>query len=120
MLHTLQQRIASSNTNGLGERESQRLRDLEASFQSQMQAAAQEWRAQEEAKMEAEIERRTNERLQQSLQSQQPNLQLALTQPSMVGSPNVIHNMDGALHKMSLDYNNRTRRQQRSNKLLNE
>jgi restriction endonuclease Mrr len=120
MLHTLQQRIASSNTNGLGERESQRLRDLEASFQNQMQAAAQEWRAQEEAKMEAEIERRTNERLQQSLQSQQPNLQLALTQPSMVGSPNVIHNMEGALHEMSLDYNNRTRRQQRSNKLLNE
>jgi hypothetical protein len=38
----------------------------------------------------------------------------------MVGSPNVIHNMDGALHEMSLDYNNRTRRQQRSNKLLNE
>jgi hypothetical protein len=40
MLHTLQQRIASSNTNGLGERESQRLRDLEANFQNQMQVAA--------------------------------------------------------------------------------
>jgi biopolymer transport protein ExbB/TolQ len=120
MLHTLQQRIASSNTNGLGERESQRLRDLEASFQSQMQAAAQEWRAQEEAKMEAEIERRTNERLQQSLQSQQPNLQLALNLPSIVGSPNFIHNMEGAPQEMSLDYNNRTREQQLRNKLIRE
>ena len=40
MLYTLQQRLASSNNNGLGERESQRLRDLEASFQNRMQAAA--------------------------------------------------------------------------------
>jgi restriction endonuclease Mrr len=79
MLHTLQQRIASTNGNGLGERESQRLRELEANFQNQMQAAAQEWRAQEEAKMEAEIERRTNERLHQSLQSHQRNLQLLPT-----------------------------------------
>jgi hypothetical protein len=70
--------------------------------------------------MEAEIERRTNERLQQSLQSQQPNLLLALTQPSMVGSPNVIHNMEGALSEMSLDYNNRTRKQQRNHKLISE
>jgi restriction endonuclease Mrr len=79
MLHTLQQRIASTNGNGLGERESQRLRELEANFQNQMQAAAQEWRAQEEAKMEAEIERRANERLHQSLQSHQRNLQLLPT-----------------------------------------
>ena len=40
MLHTLQQRIASTNGNGLGERKSQRLRELEANFQNQMQAAA--------------------------------------------------------------------------------
>jgi len=38
----------------------------------------------------------------------------------MVGSPNVIHNMDGALSEMSLDYNNRTRKQQRTHKQLNE
>ena len=38
----------------------------------------------------------------------------------MVGSPNVIHTMDGALSEMSLDYNNRTHKQQRNHKLLNE
>ena len=77
--------------------------------------------------MEHEIERRTNERLQYSLksqshqlQSQSHQLQSQLTQSSMLGSPNVIHNMEGALAELSLDYTNRTRKQIRSNKLMNE
>jgi len=70
--------------------------------------------------MEAEIDRRINERLHLTLQSQQHPLQLLPTQPSMIGSPNVIHNMEGALSEMSLDYNNRTRKQQRNHKLISE
>ena len=38
----------------------------------------------------------------------------------MIGSPNVIHNMEGALAELSLDYTNRTRKQIRANKMLNE
>ena len=54
--------------------------------------------------MEEEVERRTNERLQYSLksqshqlQSQSHQLQSQLTQSSMIGSPNVIHNMEARL-----------------------
>ena len=71
--------------------------------------------------MEEEVERRTNERLQYSLksqshqlQSQSHQLQSQLTQSSMLGSPNVIHNMEGALAELSLDYTNRTRKQIRT------
>ena len=70
--------------------------------------------------MEEKVERRTNERLQYSLKSQSQKLQIAPTQSSMIGSPNVIHNMDGALPELSLDYTNRTRKQIRTNKMLNE
>ena len=70
--------------------------------------------------MEHEIERRTNERLQHTLKSQSHQLQSQLTQSSMIGSPNVIHNMEGALAELSLDYTNRTRKQIRSNKMMNE
>ena len=38
----------------------------------------------------------------------------------MIGSSNFIHNMEGALAELSLDYTNRTRKQIRSNKMLNE
>ena len=70
--------------------------------------------------MEEEVERRTNERLQYSLKSQSHQLQSQLTQSSMLCSPNVIHNMEGALAELSLDYTNRTRKQIRTNKMLNE
>ena len=70
--------------------------------------------------MEHEIERRTNERLQYSLKSQSHQLQSELTQSSMIGSPNTINNMEGALAELSLDYTNRTRKQIRTNKILNE
>ena len=70
--------------------------------------------------MEHEIERRTNERLQYSLKSQSHQLQSELTQSSMIGSPNTINNMEGALAELSLDYTNRTRKQIRTNKMLNE
>ena len=66
--------------------------------------------------MEEEVKRRTNERLQYSLKSQSHQL----TQSSMIGSPNVIHNMEGALAELSLDYTNRTRKQIRTNKMMNE
>jgi hypothetical protein len=39
----------------LGARESDRLRNLETSYQQQMQIAAAEWRAAEELKIEAEV-----------------------------------------------------------------
>ena len=77
--------------------------------------------------MEEEVERRTNERLQYSLKSQSHQLQTQfrqlqseLTQSSMIGSPNTINNMEGALAELSLDYTNRTRKQIRTNKMLNE
>ena len=77
--------------------------------------------------MEEEVERRTNERLQHTLksqshqlQSQSRQLQSELTQSSMIGSPNTINNMEGALAELSLDYTNRTRKQIRTNKMLNE
>ena len=70
--------------------------------------------------MEHEIERRTNERHRHSLHNQSHQLQSELTQSSMIGSPNTINNMEGALAELSLDYTNRTRKQIRTNKMLNE
>ena len=70
--------------------------------------------------MEEEVERRTNERLQHTLKSQSHQLQSQLTQSSMLGSHNVIHNMEGSLAELSLDYTNRTRKQIRTNKMMNE
>ena len=54
------------------------------------------------------------------MDNQSHQLQSQLTQSSMLGSPNVIHNMEGALAELSLDYTNRTRKQIRSNKMMNE
>ena len=70
--------------------------------------------------MEEEVERRTNERLRHSLHNQSHQLQSELTQSSMIGSPNTINNMEGALAELSLDYTNRTLKQIRTNKMLNE
>ena len=70
--------------------------------------------------MEEEVERRTNERLRHSLLNQSHQFQSELTQSSMIGSPNTINNMEGALAELSLDYTNRTRKQIRTNKMLNE
>ena len=66
-LETMRQRVAGTHANGLSERESQRLRDLEESFQQRMQAAAAEWQSREESKIEAEIERRAGQTLQQRM-----------------------------------------------------
>ena len=121
-LETLRQRAATNANNGLGARESTRLRDLEASYQQQMQMAAAEWRAAEEQKIEAEVERRTQLRIQEELIIQQ-HMQSLSVQASRVGEPNVIQNstMDSSvLNDMSLDYVNRTRKQHRMNKLQNE
>ena len=38
----------------------------------------------------------------------------------MINSLNFIHNMEGALAELSLDYTNRTRKQIRTNKMMNE
>ena len=38
----------------------------------------------------------------------------------MISSPNVIHNMEGTLAELSLDYTNRTRKQIRTNKMMKE
>ena len=76
-----------------------------------MQIAAAEWRAAEELMIEAEVERRTQERIQEQLNIQQ--LQLLSVQPSRVGEPNLIQNVQmesTALNEMSLDYVNRTRK----------
>ena len=73
-----------------------------------------------ESKMEHEIERRTEERLRHSLHNHSHQFQGDLTQSSMIGSPNTINNMEGALAELSLDYTNRTRKQIRSNKMMNE
>ena len=70
--------------------------------------------------MEHKIERRSQERLRHSLHNQSHQLQSELTQSSMIGSPNTINNMEGALAELSLDYTNRTRKQIRSNKMMNE
>ena len=75
----------------MGARESDRLRNLETSYQQQMQIAAAEWRAAEELKIEAEVERRTQDRIQEQLNIQQ--LQLLSVQPSRVGEPNVIQHV---------------------------
>ena len=91
--------------------ERDRLRNLETSYQQQMQIAAAEWRAAEELKIEAEVERRTQDRIQEQLNIQQ--LQLLSVQPSRVGEPNLIQNVQmesTALNEMSLDYVNRTRK----------
>ena len=72
----------------MGARESDRLRNLETSYQQQMQIAAAEWRAAEELKIEAEVERRTQDRIQEQLNIQQ--LQLLSVQPSRVREPNLI------------------------------
>ena len=121
-LESLRQRAATNANNGLGARESTRLRDLEASYQQQMQMAAAEWRAAEEQKIEAEVERRTQLRIQEELIIQQ-HMQSLSVQASRVGEPNVIQNstMDSSvLNDMSLDYVNRTRKQHRMNKSQNE
>ena len=70
--------------------------------------------------MEHEIERRNNKRLRHSLHNQSHQLQSELTQSSMIGSPNTINNMEGALAELSLNYTNRTRKQIRTNKMMNE
>ena len=91
--------------------ESDRLRNLETSYQQQMQIAAAEWRAAEELKIEAEVERRTQDRIQEQLNIQQ--LQLLSVQPSRFGEPNVNQKLQmesTALNEMSLDYVNRTRK----------
>ena len=54
------------------------------------------------------------------MDNQSRQLQSELTQSSMIGSPNTINNMEGALAELSLDYTNRTRKQIRTNKMLNE
>ena len=76
-----------------------------------MQIAAAELRAAEELKIEAKVERRTQDRIQEQLNIQQ--LQLLFVQPSRVGEPNLIQNVQiesTALNEMSLDYVNRTRK----------
>ena len=120
-LETMRQRVAGTHANGLSERESQRLRDLEESFQQRVQAAAAEWQSSEESKMEAEIERRASEMLQQRMNAP-AQLQILPVQAALVGSPNVIQNesMENALSELSLDYTNRTRKQQRFNKSIIE
>ena len=75
----------------MGARESDRLRNLETSYQQQMQIGAAEWRAAEELKIEAEVERRTQDRIQEQLNIQK--LQLLSVQPSRVGEPNLIQNV---------------------------
>ena len=120
-LETMRQHFAGTHANGLSERESQRLRDLEESFQQRMQAAAAEWQSREESKMEAEIERRASEMLQQRMNAP-AQLQTLPVQAALVGSPNVIQNvsMENALSELSLDCTNRTRKQQRVNKSIIE
>ena len=54
------------------------------------------------------------------MHNQSHQLQSELTQSSMIGSPNTINNMEGALAELSLDYTNRTRKQIRTNKMLKE
>ena len=86
-----------------------------------MQAAAAEWQSREESKMEAEIERRASEMLQQRMNAP-AQLQILPVHAALVGSPNVIQNvsMENALSELSLDYTNRTRKQQRVNKSIIE
>ena len=54
--------------NSLNERESARLRDLEASIHANLQAQANEWKLNEEAKIKAEIQERVAAELQRQLQ----------------------------------------------------
>ena len=54
------------------------------------------------------------------MHNQSRQLQSELTKSSMIGSPNTINNIGGALAELSLDYTNRTRKQIRTNKMLNE
>ena len=56
--------------NSLNERESARLRDLEASIHANLQAQANEWKLNEEAKMESEIQERVAAELQRQQQQQ--------------------------------------------------
>ena len=114
-LQTLKNRAtAQTQSSALNERESARLRELEAQYQQQMHQQAEAWQRQEQANMQAEFERRLAEALAAQNREQMQEVQF---------DPLRIENQEmhsAKLNEVSLDYQNRTRAQRRTGKSVIE